>query len=205
MIRVCSAGEARGDLVLDEIGFAHPAFAALLEIGPLVDSREKAIGFIDERRGQRHARGVARDGEKPFLGPRVVEPLDRGAQTVLRNADPDLARGDLLDGVGFVENDEVVREKIAFLALFLFLRAAQEHEKERVIKHDDVGCEQASSRLLEETARILPARFRRADVRFAANLRPDFRVRLDRQIAQRAVARRPRPIGQPRQSSARSC
>ncbi len=44
------------------------------------------------------------------------------AQAVLRNADPDLARGHLLDGVRFVENEEVVREKITFLALFLFLQ-----------------------------------------------------------------------------------
>ena len=60
---------------------------------------------------------------RPFLRARIVEPLDGRAQSILRNADPDLARGDLFDRVRFIENDEVVREKITALALFLLLRA----------------------------------------------------------------------------------
>ena len=120
----------------------------------------------------------------------------------MRNADPDLARGDLLDGVRFVEDDEVVREKITALAFLLLFRAAEEHEEQRVIDDDDVRREQSFARLLEETIARLAAGLGRADVRFAANLRPDFRVRLERQIAERAVLRSSAPIRAIRTSSA---
>ena len=73
----------------------------------------------------------------------------------------------------------------------------EQHEEQRVIHHDHVRCEQPFARLLEKTARVLSASFRGADVRFAANLRPDFRIRLDRQIAEGTVGRGPRPFRQP--------
>ncbi len=109
------------------------------------------------------------------------------------------AVGNLLDRVRFVEDDEVVREKISFLALLLFLRAAEEHEKEGVIDHDHVGREQPFARLLKETIRTLAAGFTRADMGLAANLRPDFRIRFDREIAQRSVFCRERPVPDTRQ------
>src|SRR6266576_2234452 len=52
--------------------------------------------------------------------------------------------------------------------------------KQSVIEHDQVGGEQTLPGLLIKTARVLPARFLRADVSFTANLRPHFRVGLDR-------------------------
>ena len=45
----------------------------------------------------------------------------------------------------------------------------------------------------------MSAGFRRAEVRFAANLRPDSWIGFDRQVAQRPIRRRPRPIRQPGQ------
>ena len=116
-------------------------------------------------------------------------------KSVLRNTDPDLPRGDLLHGVGFVENDEIIREKITALAFLLFLGTAEQHEEERVIDDDHVRGEQSLARLLKETFGRLAAGLGRADVGLAANLRPDFRVGLDRQIAERSVLRGPRPIG----------
>jgi hypothetical protein len=66
-----------------------------------------------------------------------------------------------------------------------------------VIEHDHVCGEQSFARLLVKTAQILSASFLGADVRFAANLRPNFRIGLDRQIAQRTVARFARPVRDP--------
>ena len=114
----------------------------------------------------------------------------------MRNADPDLPRGDLFDGVRLIENDEIVREKKSAFAFLLFLGTAEEHEEQGVIDDDHVRGQKSFARLLKETARSLAARFARADVRFAANLCPNFRIRLDRQIAQRSVPCRPRPIRQ---------
>ena len=99
----------------------------------------------------------------------------------------------------FVENDEVVRKQVTGLALELFFRAAQEHEEQGVIDHDHVRRQQSFPRLLEKTLRRLPAGFAGANVGLTANLRPDFRVRLDGQIAQGSVSRRPRPFDDARQ------
>ena len=117
----------------------------------------------------------------------------------MRDADADLPGGDLLDRVRFIENDEVVWKKITAFAFFLLLRASQKHEEQRVIDHDHVGRQQPFARLLVKTVRILPAAFSCADVRLAANLRPNFWVGLDRQIAERAVAGRARPLRESRQ------
>ena len=81
--------------------------------------------------------------------------------------------------VRFVEDQEVVREKITFLAFLLFLRAAEKHEEQSVIDHHQVRREETFPRLLEKAARILSAGFGRADVGFAANLSPDFGIGLN--------------------------
>ena len=97
----------------------------------------------------------------------------------MRNADANLARRGLLDRVRFIENDEVVRKKKSALALCLLVRTSEKHEEQGVIDDDDVGREQTFARLLVETIPKQAASFRRADMRFAANLRPHFRVRLE--------------------------
>src|SRR5438046_10146543 len=96
--------------------------------------------------------------------------------------------------MGLIENDEVVWKKKTALAFLLFGRAAQEHEEQGVIEDNHVGREQSLPGLLVKTARILSAGLLSADVRFAANLRPHFRVGLDRQITERTVAGRARPF-----------
>ena len=107
----------------------------------------------------------------------------------------------MLDGVRFVENNEIVREQVTALPSDLFLGTAEKHEEERVIDHDRVRGEQSFPGLLEKAAATLTAAFHRADVRLAAHLRPDFRVRLDREIAERSVRGGPRPIRDSRQLS----
>ena len=189
--------ESPRDLVLHEIRPAHPVFAPFLKIRPLIHCGEKAIRLLDQRRGQRHPGSVACDSEKSLLGARVVEPLDGGAQSKLRNADPDLPRGHLLESVRFVEDQEVVREKIAFVAFLLLFQSTEEHEEQRVIDDHHVGREEPPARLLKETTRILSAGLGGADVRFAANLCPDLWIGFNRQIAQGAVDRCARPVGEP--------
>src|SRR5205823_12748742 len=97
---------------------------------------------------------------------------------------PDLFRSDLFDGVRFVENNEVVWKKKTTLPPFLFLRATKQHKEQRVIENNHVRGQQSFPRLLIEAARILSAGFLSAEVSFTANLRPNFRIRLDVQIAQ---------------------
>ena len=94
----------------------------------------------------------------------------------------------------FVQNEEIIREKETAFSFFLRLRASQKHEQQRVIDHQHIGREQTFARLLIKTARVLPARFLCADMRFAADLRPYFRVGLDCEIAERTIARRTRPF-----------
>ena len=95
----------------------------------------------------------------------------------------------------FIENDEVVWKKIAAFPFFLLIWPSQKHEEQRVVDNDHVRCQQPFTRLLIKAVR-LPATFRRADVRFAANLCPNFRVRFNRQIAERTVTGRTRPLGE---------
>ena len=99
----------------------------------------------------------------------------------------------------FVENDEVVWEKVTAFAFFLLVWTSQKHEKQRVIDDDDVRREKPLARLLIKAGRLLSAAFPRADVRLAANLGPNFWIRLNRQITERAVAGRPHPFRESRQ------
>ena len=80
----------------------------------------------------------------------------------------------------FVKNNEVIWKKKTAFAFFLFGRTAQQHKEQGVIEHNQVGREQSLPGPLIKTARILSAGLLSADVRFTADLRPHFRVGLDR-------------------------
>src|SRR5882724_12228048 len=99
----------------------------------------------------------------------------------------------------FIENDEIIREHEAALTLFLHVGRPEQNEQERVIEHDHVRREQTFARLLIETPRILATGFLCAGMRLAANLHPNFWIRLDREIAERSIARCARPFSQPLQ------
>jgi len=101
--------------------------------------------------------------------------------------------------VSFIEDDEIVREQIAALTVHLFLRAAEQHEKQGVIDYDHIRGKQAFARLLKETVTGLAAGLTRADVGLAANLRPDLWVGFDGEIAQGSVPGRARPVRDARQ------
>ena len=68
-----------------------------------------------------------------------------------------------------------------------------------MLDDDDVRREKPLARLLVKTGRLLSAAFPRTDVRLAANLGPNFGIRLNRQIAERTVAGHPRPFRESRQ------
>ena len=84
--------------------------------------------------------------------------------------------------------------EIGVFAFLLLVRTPEQHEEERVIKHNQVSGEQSFARLLEKAVGILSAGFPGADVGFAANLRPNFRVGFHGKIAERTVFRGARPI-----------
>ena len=103
----------------------------------------------------------------------------------------------MLDRVRFIQNQKIVRENESALAFRLFVRLAQQHEQQSVIDHYDIGRLQTFRALADKNnACRWPHVFLRADVRLAANLRPNFRIWLDRQIAERTVARCARPFRQ---------
>ncbi len=141
----------------------------------------------------------------------MVEPLERGTQPVLRNGQADLLGRDGLDRVRLVEDHEIVLEQITAvrhlvgvglfvlhvgggLGMLLGHRRAEQHEKQRVVEHDDLRRVHLPARGLVETAAVRPAGFRRADVRLAAHLRPDGVFRLARQVAERAVGGPQAPV-----------
>src|SRR5437763_12558699 len=97
---------------------------------------------------------------------------------MLRDADTDLLRRHLSHRVRFIENEKLIGEKEPALAFLLCIWRAEQDEKQRVIQHNQVRSQQTFARLLIETARILAAGFLGADMRFAANLRPDFWIGL---------------------------
>ena len=191
--------QAPGNRVRHEIRFAHADLAAFPKIAALIDRAEESIDVVHDRGGQSYAGGIAGNGEKALARSRVIKALHGRAQSILRDAEADLARGGLLDRVGLIENDEIIREKVTTLALLLFLRRAEKHEEQSVIDDDHIRREQAFARLLEKTIRTLAAGLAGADVRLTANLGPDFRIRFHREIAQRSILRRARPFRDARQ------
>jgi hypothetical protein len=85
--------------------------------------------------------------------------------------------------VRFVENHEVIGKQIAAL-VFLRLRDAAQREKEQgVIENDDIRGDERLAHGLVVAARIAAAALGGADVGLAANLRPDVRIRLHREVA----------------------
>ncbi len=118
-------GQPRGNRVRNKFDIAHPKLAAFAKIRFRFDCGKEFIDVIDQFRRESHADRIAHHGEKTFARARIVEPLDRRSQSVLRNADTDLPRRDLLDGVRFIENNEIIREQESALPFFLHVWATR--------------------------------------------------------------------------------
>ena len=99
-----------------------------------------------------------------------------------------MAGGDWLDGVGFIEDDEIIFEQHP--TLLFFIHGIHEREKEGMIHHQDIGMDypmacplkKADVTLLNQIAEVA-APFWGAESAFRANLIPDTGVGFDRKIA----------------------
>src|SRR6266700_8329255 len=88
----------------------------------------------------------------------------------------------------FIQNQKIVGKQKSAFTFHLLLHTTQEYEKQRVIDHHDLRVLEFSAGALIKTAIALPARFLATNVGLAANLRPNLRVWLEGQIAQRSVS-----------------
>ena len=107
----------------------------------------------------------------------------------MRHLHADVAGGDLLHGVGLVENNEVIREKKPASAVLRILHRIEECEKQGVIEDDHFGVGHAAAQVLIKTSASRAACLRGAEVLLAANLLPHGGIRLLQKIAQGAVLR----------------
>src|SRR5262249_5174140 len=169
-------------------------FAAFAKIRFRFNCSKELVYVVNQFRRESYADCIAHHGEKTFACPRVVKPLDCRSQSVLRDANSNLLHRVLLDGWWFVVNDVCIREQKASLAFFMQIVQPKQNEQHFVIEHDDVRRQQPFTRLLIETSRILSAGLLSTDMRFAANLGPNFWIRFDRKIAERSIPRSERPF-----------
>ncbi len=137
---------------------------------------------------------MAQRGEKPFLRPLVVEPLQGVAEARLRDAHADLARGDRLQRVRLVEDHEIVGKDVPRARVIVGRRRPGVQEEERMVGHHHICGKKPLARRLVEAAPLPAAALHRAEVLLAAHLRPDGRVRLHIEVRQRAVFRGLRPF-----------
>ena len=101
----------------------------------------------------------------------------------MRNANSELARRRLLDGVGFVQDQKIIGENVTAVVLCEFFGAAEQNEQQGVVHDQDVGGEQLPAGPLIKAVASLAARFFCAYMRFAANLRPNFWIRFEPNVA----------------------
>ena len=134
-----------------------------------------------------HCVAAAQGRDDALLRARMKKPVEQIAQAAVGNFQPEMPRRHAFKSVRLVEDHEVVMEKITALLQFA-LRAGEEIEEERVIEHQDLGHIGLLARALVKAFRAQAAGARRADVRLAANLEPDRRIR--RRDRDRRVCRR---------------
>ena len=87
---------------------------------------------------------------------------------------PEGLRGDVLDGMGFVQDDEVVRKEEVAVVWSDFFGGGEQGKKERMIQYDHICFGHASADVLIKAATAGMATPWRAGVGFAANEGPHF-------------------------------
>lgn len=115
-------------------------------------------------------------------------------ERTLRDGDTDVARGDLLDGVGLVEDNEIVGEEVAAVVV-AELPVAEESEEEGVVDNDDIGGEDGGAGALVE-AIVGGAGLGGADAALAAHERPDLGVGFRGEVREAAVGGGAGPIAE---------
>ena len=184
---------------LDESRSAHSEFPGrCAEPARALDGEKKIVERIEDGDGELHAFAVHRRGQESLVRPRIVKPLDLKPQSALREIEPELPGGDVLERVCLVEDEEIVRKKksVAASGGRFLVGIRHEREEERVVDDDHVRLADAPPGFLVKAPPPGPAPARRARVRLAANLRPDLWVRCERKRTQRPVRGLARPLSQ---------
>jgi len=188
-------GEGGADIAaIDEAGFADAAFASALERALEGDLVEKTVRRR-EHLGDRFAgRAIFEGLKEAFFRSRIVEPLHHAAKSELGDFHADVAGGNLLDGVGLVENHEIVGKEESAGAIFRIIDGAEECEKKRVIEDDDMSLANAAAEGLVMAPRGWAACLWCAEVLLAADFVPDEGIGLFEEIAERTVFCREAPF-----------
>src|SRR5881628_2518989 len=90
-------------------------------------------GVVDERDRFALAQGCEKSPPR-FL---VPQPLQGTVELEFRDAEADVARSNLLDRLGLIEDHKIVPKQNP--PFDLLLGSAEQHEKQRVVEHEDVG------------------------------------------------------------------
>src|SRR5262249_4551761 len=115
--------------VWNKLDIAHPKFAAFAKVRFRLHCGKKLINVIDQFRRESHANGISHHGKKSFARARIVKSLDGRSQAVLRYADTDLPRCDLLNGMRLIEDNEIIREQEPAFPVLLHVGGSEQNEQ----------------------------------------------------------------------------
>ena len=105
----------------------------------------------------------------------------------MRKLHPDVAGGDFLERVRFIENNEVVGKKKPTSAVIRIVHRIEQGEKKRMVQDNHLRIGDTTAKRLIETSRSRPTRLGRAKVLLTADLFPNGRIGLLQKITQRTV------------------
>ena len=182
--------ETGAEGVLDEFRFADAELAAVF--APLAvpfDPVEELVDLVEQGHGEAPPLHVAGQLKEALLVFRIEKPVQVELHPRLREREPELPRRDLLEGVGLVKDEEILREEESLPRLLEFALSVQQGEKEGVIHDHDVGIGDPFASLLIKTFSGPGAAFRSAGVTLAADLRPDPLRGSEIEIAESAILR----------------
>ncbi len=101
--------------VFHQPGGAHAVFApGGGELRGILHGGEEGVHLIKDLGRAGDAIRAFGEGEEAFLGAGIVEAVEVEAQAGLGEIEPQLPRGGVFQGVGFVQNNKVVGEEEAF-------------------------------------------------------------------------------------------
>ena len=183
------AEEFLGKGVGDEVGFADPEFAGVGgEFAAVFGRAEEAIHGGHGGEDEFDAFALAEQGEEAFASFRIVETAEFEADVGLADVNAEGFGGDVFDGVGFVEDDEVTREEEVAVFGEGFLVRGEEGEEERVVHDHDIGFGDLAAGGLIPAVGAGAAFARGAGVGLAADHGPDAGGGGEGEVAEGAVA-----------------
>lgn len=183
------AEEFLGEGVSDEVGFANPELAGVGgEFAAVFGGAEEAVDGGHGSEDEFDAFALAKQGEEAFAGFGIVEAAEFEADVGLADVNTEGFGGDVFDGVGFVEDDEVTREEEVTVLGEGFLVGGEEGEEEGVVHDHDIGFSDFAAGGLIPTVGAGAAFARGAGVGLAADHGPDAGGGGEGEVAEGAVA-----------------